>query len=314
LPEAAVHPDRSFVHEAFLYAGLEDFLRGTLAFIREGVEAGEPILVVLSSEKIERLREALGADADAVSFADMAEVGANPARIIAAWRAFVDEHDGQPIRGIGEPIWAGRSAPELAECHRHEELLNVAFADTHSFRLLCPYDVNALAGDVVEEAQRTHPFVSGAQALRTSDAYRGLVAISEPFAEPLSDPPDSAVELRFDADSLSEARGLVLERAEILGLPRGRAKSLVLAVNEIATNSVRHGGGEGTLKIWDAEDSLICQVEDRGRILEPLAGRQRPVLDQAGGRGLWLANQLCDLVQVRTFADGTTVRIHMARR
>ena len=43
-----------------------------------------------------------------------------------------------------------------------------------------------------------------------------------------------------------------------------------------------------------------------------MAGRLRPVLDEPGGRGLWLANQLCDLVQVRTFENGNVVRIHMA--
>jgi anti-sigma regulatory factor (Ser/Thr protein kinase) len=30
-----------------------------------------------------------------------------------------------------------------------------------------------------------------------------------------------------------------------------------------------------------------------------------------GGRGLWLINQLCDLVQLRPAVDGLTVRLHM---
>ena len=310
---AVTRQDQAFVHEAFLYRSPEEFLQGTLAFVREGIAAGKPVLVVLNADKIARLRAALGAEADAVAFADMAEVGANPARIIAAWSAFVDEHEGRPVRGIGEPIWAGRSDPELAECHRHESLLNVAFAGRPAFRLLCPYDVSALESDVVAEAQRTHPFVSEAGAVRESDAYRGLDAIVEPFAEPLDEPPATAVVLRFDADSLAAIRGLVLEQAKVAGLPRGRRKNFIVAVNEIATNSVRHGGGEGVFKVWEDGGYLLCQVEDRGRIEEPLVGRERPVLDRSGGRGLWLANQLCDLVQVRTFERGSTVRMHMAR-
>jgi anti-sigma regulatory factor (Ser/Thr protein kinase) len=312
---AASHDDQAFVHEAFLYASPKEFVRGTLAFIREGIDAGEPILVCVNAEKIALLRAALGEDAEAVLFADMEEVGTNPARIIAAWQEFADEHgaDGQPIRGIGEPIWAGRSESELAECHRHESLLNVAFADAPAFRLLCPYDVSALDRHVVEEAHRTHPFVSDTHSARESDKYRGLHAISAPFAEPLSEAPASAAELRFDADSLAEVRALVSARADALGFGRARANSLVIAVNEVATNSIRHGGGQGVLKVWDDGPSLICQVEDRGRIEEPLVGRQRPVLDEPGGRGLWLANQLCDLVQVRTFENGSAVRIHMAR-
>ena len=31
----------------------------------------------------------------------------------------------------------------------------------------------------------------------------------------------------------------------------------------------------------------------------------------ATGRGLWLANQLCNLVQIRSSPEGTTVRLHM---
>jgi anti-sigma regulatory factor (Ser/Thr protein kinase) len=305
---------QAFVHEAFLYRGPEEFLRGTLQFIRGGVEADEPVFVVLSAEKIARLREALGDDADRVLFADMAAVGANPARIIAAWHEFVDEHgaDGRAIRGIGEPIWAGRSDSELAECHRHEELLNLAFADTPAFRLLCPYDVSALDPSVVEEAERTHPFMSDVESFRESGSYRGLEAISSPFAHPIKDPPASAAQLTFDADSLGEVRDLVTGRAEEAGLGRETTDALVLAVNEIATNSVRHGGGFGVIRAWDDDGFLLFQVEDGGRIDAPLAGRRQPVLDEPGGRGLWLANQLCDLVQVRTFENGNVVRIHMA--
>lgn len=108
-------------------------------------------------------------------------------------------------------------------------------------------------------------------------------------------------------------RELVAERAGESGLSRARAKALVLAVNEIATNSVRHGGGSGTLRVWEEGDFVVCQVEDRGRIEEPMVGRRQPVADEPGGRGLWLANQLCDLVQVRTFEQGNVVRVHMAR-
>jgi anti-sigma regulatory factor (Ser/Thr protein kinase) len=309
------HQDEAFRHEAFLYSDLEELVRKAVAFVREGTEVGEPALVALSADKNERVRGALGSSADGVLFADMEEIGANPGRIIAVWRDFADTcgAGGQPIRGIGEPIWAGRSAPELAECHRHESLLNLAFADGPAFRLLCPYDVSSLEQHVVEEAERTHPYVSDTEVSRASETYRGPDAIAEPFAEPLPEPPADAQDIAFDADSLMNVRAFVGEHAGTLGLTRARGNSLVIAVNEIATNSVRHGGGEGVLRIWRDGQTLICQVEDRGRIEEPLVGRQRPVLDEAGGRGLWLANQLCDLVQVRSFENGSAVRIHMAR-
>jgi MEDS: MEthanogen/methylotroph, DcmR Sensory domain len=127
-------------HEAFLYSGMAEFLTGTSSFIRRAVEAGDPILVVVSGSKIDMLRGELGAEAQDVSFADMAEVGANPGRIIAIWRAFADAHAGAPqLWGIGEPAYSGRSPAELAECQLHEALLNVTFDASTPFWLRCPY-------------------------------------------------------------------------------------------------------------------------------------------------------------------------------
>jgi anti-sigma regulatory factor (Ser/Thr protein kinase) len=95
------------------------------------------------------------------------------------------------------------------------------------------------------------------------------------------------------------------------GLGSEKLGDLVLAATEIAANSVRHGGGRGVMRIWHEEDALICEVHDEGRIAEPLVGRVRPTDGQIGGYGLWLANQLCDLVQVRAFPTEGVVRLHM---
>ena len=117
-----------------------------------------------------------------MTFADMADVGTNPARIIPAWREFVDAHAGQGrrLRGIGEPIWAERSPDELVECQRHEALLNLAFAGAEDFWLLCPYDVDALGADVIDKAHRSHPAVVAGDETRRSDTYEDLGAVGGP--------------------------------------------------------------------------------------------------------------------------------------
>jgi anti-sigma regulatory factor (Ser/Thr protein kinase) len=114
-----------------------------------------------------------------------------------------------------------------------------------------------------------------------------------------------------DADNLPVLRVFVAELATAAGLPQRRVEDLVLAVSELAGNSVRHAGGEGVVHVWLESGALVCEVADTGRILDPLAGRRRPEPGQLGGYGLWLANQLCELVQVRTFAGGGVVRAHM---
>ena len=87
----------------------------------------------------------------------------------------------------------------------------------------------------------------------------------------------------------------------------------MVSVNELATNSMCHGPGRGTLRLWQEGGSMVCEVRDSGSFTPapPWSGRQRPGFEQIGGRGLWLANQLCDLVQIRAGENGTVVRLHI---
>jgi anti-sigma regulatory factor (Ser/Thr protein kinase) len=305
-----------FRHEAMLYAGERGFLAGAVPFLRQGVAAGEPALVVVSPPKIALLREALGADADRVRFADMGSVGRNPARIIGTWRAFVREADGErrPLRGIGEPIDADRSAAELFECHRHEALLNLAFVDASSFQLLCPYDVTSLDPQVVACARRTHPLVRDEQGrVHASTVFEGLDAVAAPCVAPLSPAPPDAQKIRIVPAGLASMRAAVARRAERAGFPPSRREDLVLAVNELATNAICHGGGAGTLTIWETSAALMWEVTDAGRVEHPLTGREPPQPGQIGSYGLWLVNQLCDLVEQRTTPHGNLVRVSMGR-
>ena len=310
------NPILGFRHDALFYAGVDSFVDRTVPFIRAGVRAEEPMLVVVAAEKIDRLRSELGSDAAKVRFEDMAEVGLNPARIIPVWRAFVDEHtaSGGSVRGVGEPIWASRSADELVECERHEALLNLAISEDTPLWLACPYDAGALSSSVLEEAQRNHPYLVDGGDRRASDRFRGLEEIAEPFDHPLPEPVVRADELPFELGDLRAVRAFTAREASAAGLSPDRTKDLVLAADEAAANSVSHGGGRGVLRIWMNEDSLVCEIRDSGRIDDPLAGRRRPTWSMRSGFGLWLMNQLCDLVQIRSFATGSVTRLHMSRR
>lgn len=312
LAPGSAPPCTGYQHEAFLYEGADDFLRGTLEFILEAVAAEEPVLVVVDSDKIKALRGELGPTSSNVVFADMAEVGTNPARIIPAWQDFLDTHAAPPgrVRGIGEPIWSGRSPAEMAECHRHEALLNLAFGNP-SFWLLCPYDVLTLDAAVIDEAVRTHPTFRQRGVGRPSSSYPGTDAWVTPDSSPLSEVPDGAPVLTFGPGEVGEVRHFVFRHSAPAGLGVDQVADLVLAADEISTNSLRHGGGRGTIAVWAEGDEVVCEIRDRGRIAEPLAGRRRPSVEGSDGRGLWLANQLCDLVQIRATDTGSVVRIRV---
>jgi anti-sigma regulatory factor (Ser/Thr protein kinase) len=304
-----------FQHDALFYTGVADFVDRTSAFIRDSVVKREPMLVVVSAEKIDLLRQELSGDPTGVRFADMAQVGQNPARIIPAWREFVAEQvpSGRRFRGVGEPIWAARSASELVECERHEALLNLAFAGAPAWWLTCPYDTASLPPSVLEEAKRNHPHLVDGEERRESATYRGLDEVARPFDDPLPEPAGTPIVFAFghDAETLSAVRRQVSEAADVFGLDPTRAGDLVLVVNEVVTNSVRHGGGSGVLRMWEEGSTLICEVSDTGRIDDPLVGRGKPPPDRGSGFGLWLANQLCDLVQIRSFSTGSVVRLHV---
>jgi anti-sigma regulatory factor (Ser/Thr protein kinase) len=299
----------AFWHGALFYRGQDHFLAGCLPFISAAIDAGEPVLVVVGGAKIELIRTHLCAHAAKVEFADMDTVGRNPAQIIPAWSDFVRDHDGEgPLRGIGEPIGPDRDADELAECELHENLINVAFGKGPAWQLLCPYDVDLLRPHVVAQARRSHPFVVEAGVTRPSPDYEGVERLSKPA--PLPEPTAAPVQLPFDTDSLARMRRSVFKLAVEEGFDADRATEAVIAVNEAATNSLTHGGGRGVLRAWVDDGTLIFEVRDSGQIHEALVGRQRPGHDGATGRGLWMVNHLCELVQIRSSPSGSAVRMH----
>jgi anti-sigma regulatory factor (Ser/Thr protein kinase) len=299
----------TFSHEALFYSGEDEFLAGVLPFIRDAVAVDEPMLIALHDAKIQRIRAELNGEGEALQFADMEQLGRNPACIIPAWRDFVGENEGRVIRGVGEPIWPGRSDAELVECHQHESLLNLAFDGRPGFRLLCPYDAAGLDADVLEEAQHTHPVIADGHACRASDVY---VAPAEQglLDDELPAPTTPPHEFRFGREDLRDVRRFVTEQAGSV-LSGGHASDLTLAVSELATNSVLHAGGGGMVRVWREDTAIVCEVSDRGSIEEPLVGRERPSATWASGRGLWLVNQLCDLVQMRSLPAGNVVRVRM---
>lgn len=301
-------PTAKFRHEAAFYRGLDHMVERVLPFVREGVELGESVLVVMLPDRIRLLEQALGADAVHVRFLDMGQVGQNPARIIPEWRRFVDHVAGKSaVRGVGEHVWAGRRDVEIEECRLHESLLNVAFDDGPTWQLMCPYDADALPNHVVQDAMRTHPMVlpDGERGR----GYEGHAHALAAFAEPLADSPTSVFEIAFRVDDLTDLRGTVWRLCERAGLEPDAADVMILAAHEVAANSIEHGGGHGVLRAWTEPDALVVEVRNSSRIDDLLVGRRLASGLSEGGRGLWIANQLCDLVQVRSTSDGTVVRL-----
>jgi anti-sigma regulatory factor (Ser/Thr protein kinase) len=119
-----------------------------------------------------------------------------------------------------------------------------------------------------------------------------------------------AVSLTFTTD-LAAVRRLVRRCTQEADLSEQRAIDLVIAVSEVAANTIQHARTAGTLDIWRDADEIVCQIKDAGFIRDPLAGVRAPRPGQTTCHGLWLVNQICDQVDLRSDETGTTIRMHM---
>ena len=292
-------------HEALIYTTDREYLDGVAGFARAGLEAGEAVLVAIPAERHALVRNALGLDVELV---DMRREGKNPARILPFVQSFLDARPDVPVRFVGEPIWAGRSSAEIVEGHRYEALINRALTG-HIAQIVCPYNASTLDPDVLDEAARTHPTLRHAGCRHDSATYADPLVVYAAGMFPLPEP-ESAIELGL-VGGLRAFRSELSSYARAAGLEPARIAALALAAHEAAANTAIHGGGDGTARIWHDDSELVCEIADSGRISDPLVGRRRPPRDEPGARGVWLINQLCDLVELRSGDPGTVVRMHM---
>ncbi|MFI6080344.1 anti-sigma factor RsbA family regulatory protein [Streptomyces sp. NPDC051217] len=305
-------PPAKFAHSALLYRGPEEYVSAVSGFVRAAVKEDEPVFVAVPGTRRGALRQSFGQDLAPERMVDMEDLGRNPGRILAALLSFAEERPGRPIRVVQEPLWPGRSPAEILEVTRHEALTNMAFAASAA-TFLCLYDVGALPPAVLDQARRTHPSLVADGGARASDTYTDPLSVNAQCDRPLPEPAVTVPALVFGAGQIAHARKYTETRVRGTLLSAARRGDLVLAVGEAIANSVAHGGGRGTLRIWTVEGrTVVAEIRDNGRLLDPLAGRRRPHPASAdGGRGLWMIHQLCDLVETRAAGTALTLRLHM---
>jgi hypothetical protein len=300
------------VHRALLYGHEDEFLDVAIPFLREGVSGGGRPVVI--SERAGLVRRRLGRGAGKVEFIDASGWFGAPARTLTAYLSHAREHwwPRGPLYLVAEPVWRARTRPEIREWGRLESLLNVAFAGTRT-RLLCAYDVRSLPAEAAEDVSRTHPELVGATGSRNSALFTDpAVFFAERSRIPLAPPAEPVMSRGFSGDDLTGLCAFVAAAAERHGLPRERRLALVQSVNEVAAHVVRSGGGPGSVWVWSADGRLICDVVDTGASLDDrLLCYFPPTPYRPAGAGMWAVRQLCDLVEIRSGADGSVVRLHM---
>ena len=297
-------------HEAVLYSAPDELAERLVPRLLSSLDAGAPAVAVLDAPTRAEVRRELGDAAAHVEFPEPAAVHRVPPFTVAArWARLSRRVTTSTSRAtvVGQHV---EGLPGCTENHwaRLDIALNVAVVGL-PITVLCPYraDDRELA-----RVEATHPRLETATGLVSSGTYRPPVeALIEypPPPPPELGPP--AAELAFTADELAALRHLVAEVAGREVTAPDRVADLVLAVNEIGSNSIEHGPGDGRLRLWVTDEAVVAEIADEGHADLPFPGMIAPPAGGVRGRGLWLASELCDVLQVWSDGKGTVVRLRM---
>lgn len=173
LVAGGARPESMLQHRALLYGTDDAFVTIAAPFLAEGLERSEAALAVTSAARITSLRNQLGAQADAIHYAEHSTWYRTPVAALDGYRQFVTkavDEGATWVRILGEPVWAGRSETEVRLWARYESLLNLVFSGA-PVTMLCPYDMRALDASVLECAHATHPLATEHEALIPSPHY-----------------------------------------------------------------------------------------------------------------------------------------------
>lgn len=309
-------PQRQLTHDALFYSGEEEFTGALLPFIRTGLNDGDAVIAAVTRPNIALLRGQLGDDAKRVHFVDRDEWYRRPAVTITGWQRLLDEATSRGhgfVRIIGEVAFG--DSDQHPTWTRYEAALNDLFADAPSW-IVCPYNTQALAPQVLADARRTHPDVFD-QVRHPSDAYLPARQLLTEIAEtPIPAHGVLVVDSMLEqATGIAVARQAVTDAAAHDGVDPQRIEDLRMVVTELAANALRHGSGERRVRLWLSPDGFTGEVTDEGKgVQDLLAGYQAPPAGTIGGRGLWISHQLCNRLTMTHDGAVARVRFRISRR
>jgi anti-sigma regulatory factor (Ser/Thr protein kinase) len=298
-------------HQGLPFDGPEDLVDAVAPVAEQALRQGRPVLAVFPDPLGERIRDRLGTRADNLAVLPY-DTGYDAApRALARFVGTVRDYAGDGVRPtlMGGSMLVTRTAADMLAWMQMEAVLNDALADADA-HLLCCYPRGGPDPWLGAAAESTHPslLVDGTTvpSLGYLSAPAFLAAFPEPPGPPLGEP---VTTLAFGLADLHAVRLLVGRHATQAGLAADRVGDLVLAVHEAAANTVEHGPGAGTLRVWAGDGEVTCEVHDRGQLDSPYLGLLPPVPTAPRGRGLWLIRQLPDRTRLWTDESGTTVRM-----
>src|SRR6266498_1159370 len=272
-----LEPGSAFAHHACIYASGQEFLAMAIPFVRNGLALDEPVLVPTTAANLQLLGDALYADADKFDYAETAYFGRRPPQRVAAFHRYWQRHasgNHRHVRVLAEPVRAGRSDRQVTAWQRMESALNVVLSATNIW-MICPYDARVVDQAILRAARQTHPD-------------------------------------RVEGGQIQPSGGFVASQAAAHGLSGERVKLLVYAASEAAGYLLEQGSQRLTVCLWTAAGQLTCQINGHAGLAgDAFAGLRPPAMEPRPGDGLWLAQQVCDLVEVRAHHTGCRILLQV---
>jgi anti-sigma regulatory factor (Ser/Thr protein kinase) len=295
----------AFRHDALVYDSDEEYAARSVAFLREGLDAGECCVVGHNRAGLATMREALGADADRVEFINLSWTYTRPARAVAAYygtfcRAL---RRGPSVRAGGE-FQFGPTFDDWQEWQSYEAVTNLSYAHLPVW-VVCTYPANRLPDAVLDGVLSTHGAVLTDGRATSEHLEDPRDAVRRLTPEPQSLPDLRSWSVGSDLERFRErlARELVAER-----VPHAKAIEMLIAGNEIAANALRHGAGIEEVRVGRVDGRFVCEVIDRGGGFDdPVAGYLAP--RPGTGTGLWVARQLTWKIESFQSSRGFAVRM-----
>lgn len=298
-------------HEASIYASDSELRQTAVPFLTEGIGAREPTYVVLGAHGEDLVRRELG-EREGLHYLSAGDVYVNPATTVMGYRDVATaavEAGAEQVRFITEVPHPGIGSA-WDWWGRYESAVNEIFVDLPVWAV-CTYDARTTPAAVLDEVVRAHPYLAGPGGEHArNDGYEAastfLARRSGAYTDPLeAGPPRVALTDPSPADA---RRATVAVTRALFGPET--ADNLALAVSEVVANAQRYGRPSVEFCLWSGPERIVATVKDRGPGFQDSTIGIAPVgPDRSGGRGLWIASQLCDHVGITRSPDGFTVRL-----
>jgi len=293
-------------HELLLYAQDDTLVDVAAPFLKDGLAAGDAVVTVLDTRKLDLLHAALGAQAKGVAWIDVASHYTRPEAAVADYdarlRALVG--DGVPhVRLFGElpPL---RSEAQCDAWIAYDAILNRAF-DQHPVSVLCGYDGRAVPERVLAAARESHPVVHGHGPNEAFADPAAIVRAHTPEPEPVP-----GLRTIPAGDGARALRRALVAAMTASGLGPRAIGGMVLAANEVVANAYRYAGGPPEVRAGSPDGRFVCEITDSGTGFDdPLAGHLPPRARGDRGAGLWIARQSTSRLEMFHSEGGQTVRL-----